>query len=244
MRELGVYCEIYPWDIADVEVRAFKPSGVILSGGPESVTDARTRGTADGVYPRCTRVGDLLWHADHDATAWWAGRRLYEREFGYAEVTVPKLCRLLDDIGDRRDSNGRAVLDVWMSHGDRVDSLPEGFVVTATTDSIPFAAMTDEKRRFYGVQFHPEVTHTPRVRGCWSGSSRDFGCDAFWSVGNIIQDAIDRVRAQVGKGKVLLGCPVVSTRLLSLPCCIERLVINWCAFSSTMACCGWGRATR
>ena len=93
-----------------------------------------------------------------------------------------------------------------MSHGDRVDSLPEGFVVTATTDSIPFAAMTDEKRRFYGVQFHPEVTHTPQGARLLERFVREIsGCDALWSVGNIIEDAIDRVRAQVGKGKVLLG---------------------------------------
>jgi GMP synthase (glutamine-hydrolysing) len=129
-----------------------------------------------------------------------------EREFGYAEVTVQGGSKLLDDIEDRRDSNGCAVLDVWMSHGDRVDTLPEGFEVTAATHSIPFAAMTDEKRRFYGVQFHPEVTHTRQGTRVLERFVREIcGSDALWSVGNIIEDAIERVRAQVGNAKVLLG---------------------------------------
>jgi GMP synthase (glutamine-hydrolysing) len=129
-----------------------------------------------------------------------------EREFGYAEVTVQGGSKLLDDIEDRRDSGGCAVLDVWMSHGDRVDTLPEGFEVTAATHSIPFAAMTDEKRRFYGVQFHPEVTHTRQGTRVLERFVREIcGSDALWSVGNIIEDAIDRVRAQVGNAKVLLG---------------------------------------
>src|SRR6202035_3982458 len=110
------------------------------------------------------------------------------------------------DIEDRRDSSGCAVLDVWMSHVDRVAALPEGFVATAATETIPYAAMTDENRRFYGVQFHPEVTHTPQGARLLERFVREIcGCDALWSVGNIIEDAIDRVRAQVGQGKVLLG---------------------------------------
>src|SRR5262249_34894069 len=122
-----------------------------------------------------------------------------EREFGYAAVTVRAPSRLLDDIEDRRDSAGCAVLDGWMSHGDRVAGLPEGFSVDATTESIPYAAMSDERRRFYGVQFHPEVTHTPQGARLLERFVREIcSCDALWSVGNIIADAIDRVRTQVG----------------------------------------------
>ena len=129
-----------------------------------------------------------------------------EREFGYAQVTVQGASRLLDHLEDRRDAGGQAVLDVWMSHGDRVDALPPGFVATATTATIPYAAMADEARRFYGVQFHPEVTHTTQGARLLERFVREIaGSDALWSVGNIIEDATERVRAQVGKGKVLLG---------------------------------------
>jgi GMP synthase (glutamine-hydrolysing) len=129
-----------------------------------------------------------------------------EREFGYAEVTVTGNSRLLEELADRRDAKGNAVLDVWMSHGDRVDQLPPGFVPTAASGTIPYAAMTDERRCFYGVQFHPEVTHTTQGARLLERFVREIsGSDALWSVGNIIEDAIARVRSQVGSGKVLLG---------------------------------------
>jgi GMP synthase (glutamine-hydrolysing) len=129
-----------------------------------------------------------------------------EREFGYAEVTVTGASRLLDQLEDRRNAAGGCVLDVWMSHGDRVDALPPGFTATASTATIPFAAMSDERRRFYGVQFHPEVTHTTQGTRLLERFVREIsGADALWSTGNILADAIERVRAQVGTGKVLLG---------------------------------------
>jgi len=128
------------------------------------------------------------------------------REFGYAEVTATGPCRLLDGLSDRRDREGRAVLDVWMSHGDRVAELPDGFVATAVTGNSPFAAMSDERRHFYGVQFHPEVTHTLQGARILERFVREIcACNALWSAGNIIEDAVQRVRAQVGNGKVLLG---------------------------------------
>ena len=207
VRELGVYCEIHPWDISDEEVRAFGPRGVILSGGPESVTDAQPPKAPESVFTLGVPVLGICYGMQ--TMAQQLGGRVAastEREFGYAEVTVQGGSKLLDDIEDRRDSSGCAVLDVWMSHGDRVDTLPEGFEVTAATHSIPFAAMTDEKRRFYGVQFHPEVTHTRQGTRVLERFVREIcGSDALWSVGNIIEDAIDRVRAQVGNAKVLLG---------------------------------------
>ncbi len=207
VRELGVYCEIHPWDISDDEVRAFGPRGVILSGGPESVTDTQPPKAPESVFTLGVPVLGICYGMQ--TMAQQLGGRVSastEREFGYAEVTVSASSKLLDDIEDRRDSSGCAVLDVWMSHGDRVAALPSGFEVTATTQSIPFAAMADEKRRFYGVQFHPEVTHTKQGTRVLERFVREIcGSDALWSVGNIIEDAIDRVRAQVGKGKVLLG---------------------------------------
>jgi GMP synthase (glutamine-hydrolysing) len=129
-----------------------------------------------------------------------------EREFGYAEVTVTGGSRLLDDLEDRRNAAGDCVLDVWMSHGDRVDALPPGFTTSASTGTIPFAAMSDERRRFYGVQFHPEVTHTTQGARLLERFVREIsGADALWSTGNILADAIERVRARVGTAKVLLG---------------------------------------
>src|SRR5207244_1175090 len=207
VRELGVYCEIHPWDISDDQVRAFKPRGVILSGGPESVTDAHPPRAPAAVFALGAPVLGICYGMQ--TMAQQLGGRVAaasEREFGYAEVTVTGTSRLLDHIEDRCNAHGRPVLDVWMSHGDRVDALPDGFVATAVTQTIPFAAMSDERRRFYGVQFHPEVTHTTQGTRVLERFVREIcGCDALWSVGNIIEDAIARLRAEVGPGKVLLG---------------------------------------
>src|SRR5580693_5211964 len=207
VREFGVYCEIHPWDITDDEVRAFKPRGVILSGGPESVTDAQPPKAPEVVFTLGVPVLGICYGMQTMAKQ--LGGRVAastEREFGYAEVTVTGTCRLLDDIEDRRSGKGQSVLDVWMSHGDRVADLPSGFTATASTDTIPYAAMSDETRRFYGVQFHPEVTHTTQGSRLLERFVREISSsDALWSVGNIIEDAIERVREQVGTGKVLLG---------------------------------------
>jgi GMP synthase (glutamine-hydrolysing) len=207
VRELGVYCEIHPWDITDAEVRAFQPRGVILSGGPESVTDANPPKAPEAVFSLGVPVLGICYGMQTMAKQ--LGGHVVastEREFGYAEVTVTGANRLLDHLQDRRDTQGQAVLDVWMSHGDRVGALPDGFTATAATGSIPFAAMADERRRFYGVQFHPEVTHTAQGVRLLERFVREIcGCEALWSTGNIIEDALERVRAQVGGGKVLLG---------------------------------------
>jgi GMP synthase (glutamine-hydrolysing) len=205
VREAGVYCEIRPWDITDEEVRVFAPRGVILSGGPESVTDAQPPRAPPAVFALGVPVLGICYGMQ--AMAQQLGGHVApssEREFGYAEVTVTGACRLLDQLQDRSD--GRPKLDVWMSHGDHVDVVPEGFSVTASTDAIPIAAMSNERRRFYGVQFHPEVTHTRQGAKLLERFAREIcGCAALWSVGNIIEDALVRVRTKVGSGKVLLG---------------------------------------
>ncbi len=207
VREAGVYSEIHPWDMSDEEVRAFKPRGVILSGGPESTTDAQPPKAPEAVFTLGVPVLGICYGMQTMAKQ-LGGRTAFsmKREFGYASVRAAAPCRLLNDLADRRDERGQALLDVWMSHGDHVDALPPGFVVTAATDSVPLAAMSDEKRRFYGVQFHPEVTHTRQGARLLERFVRDIcGCADNWRVGNIIEDAIERVRAQVGSGKVLLG---------------------------------------
>jgi GMP synthase (glutamine-hydrolysing) len=207
VRELGVYCEIHPWDITDAEVRSFQPRGIILSGGPESVTSSQPPRAPASVFELSVPVLGICYGMQ--TMAQQLGGKVAgatEREFGYAEVTVQRASKLLDHIEDRRDKSGNPVLDVWMSHGDRVDSLPEGFAAIASTTTIPYAAMCDERRRYYGVQFHPEVTHTPQGARLLERFVREIaGCDALWSTGNIIDDAIERVRNLVGGGKVLLG---------------------------------------
>jgi GMP synthase (glutamine-hydrolysing) len=207
VRECGVYCEIHPWDMSDAEVRAFAPRGIILSGGPESVTGAEPPRAPAAVFALGVPVLGICYGMQ--AMAQQLGGRVAAsstREFGYAEVRATSQCRLLDDIEDRRDASGRAVLDVWMSHGDRVERLPEGFTATAASEHAPFAAMSDERRRFYGVQFHPEVTHTRQGARILERFVREIcGCGALWSVGNIIEDAIGRARDRIGDGKVLLG---------------------------------------
>src|ERR1700733_9292113 len=207
VRESGVYCEIHPWDISAAAVRAFVPRGVILSGGPESVTDSTPPRAPAAVFELGVPVLGICYGMQ--TMAQQLGGQVVAgltREFGYAEVTVTGQCRLLDGLSDRHDAQGRALLDVWMSHGDRVAELPDGFVATAATQNAPYAAMSDERRRYYAVQFHPEVTHTLQGARLLERFVREIcGCDALWSVGNIIEDAVRRVRAQVGDGKVLLG---------------------------------------
>jgi GMP synthase (glutamine-hydrolysing) len=206
VRELGVYCEILPWDVTDAEVRSFGARGVILSGGPESVTDAQPPKAPGAVFELGVPVLGICYGMQTMAQQLGgavAGSAV--REFGYAEVCVGG-SRLFDGIADRRDGGGRALLDVWMSHGDRVEALPPGFTATARTHDAPLAAMADERRRFYGVQFHPEVTHTKQGTALLERFVREIcACEARWSADNIIDDAVARVRALVGKEQVLLG---------------------------------------
>jgi GMP synthase (glutamine-hydrolysing) len=207
VRESGVYCEIHPWDMSDDDVRAFGARGVILSGGPESTTEATSPVAPQAVFTLGVPVLGICYGMQ--TMAMQLGGRVTpstDREFGYAQVTASAPNRLLDGFRDHSDNEGRALLDVWMSHGDRVDQLPPGFVATGFTKNVPLAAMTDETRRFYGVQFHPEVTHTLQGLKILERFVREIcGCEARWQPGNIITDSIVRVRELVGREKVLLG---------------------------------------
>src|SRR6187551_3574601 len=207
VREQGVFCEILPWDVTNDDVRKWKPKGIILSGGPESVTDREPPRAPQSVYELGVPVLGICYGMQ--TMAQQLGGRVVNsnhREFGYAEVTGVPGNKLFDGIFDRQDAQGRHVLDVWMSHGDKVEALPPGFTAIASSANAPLAAMADESRKFYAVQFHPEVTHTLQGKRLLERFVREIaGCEPLWSVGNIIDDAIARVRAQVGKGKVLLG---------------------------------------
>ncbi|MBS1199854.1 MAG: glutamine-hydrolyzing synthase [Proteobacteria bacterium] len=207
VRELGVYCEIHPWDISDDEVRRFGARGVILSGGPESVTVAGAPAAPAAVFGLGAPVLGICYGMQTMAAQ--LGGRVEPgevHEFGYAEVRARGHSALLRDIEDRVNDQGHGLLDVWMSHGDHVVGLPAGFTVIASTGDVPIAGMADESRRFYALQFHPEVTHTRQGLRIYERFLRQIcGCDASWTAGNIVEDAIARVRAQVGAGKVLLG---------------------------------------
>ena len=208
VREAQVYCEIHPWDISDEAIRAFGPKGIILSGGPESVVEGEDNpraheavfeigvpvlGICYGMQTMAAQLGGAVEPATH-------------REYGYAQVEVHGHSRLLRDIEDHATEDGIALLDVWMSHGDRVTALPPGFIVIAKTDNSPIAGMADEARGFYGLQFHPEVTHTRQGQRILERFVHEIcGCAALWSPGNIIEDMIARVREQVGGEDVLLG---------------------------------------
>ena len=207
VRESGVYCEIYAHDCGDSAITAFRPAGVILSGGPESavVTEAPRvpvavlelgvpiLGICYGMQALAAHLGGAV-----ESSA--------KKEFGYAQVRARGHSRLLRDIEDHASPEGWGLLDVWMSHGDRVAEPPEGFKVIASTDSAPVAGIGDDERGWYGLQFHPEVTHTPQGGRILERFAREIcGCPGDWTPGNIIDDCIARVRAQVGDGRVVLG---------------------------------------
>ena len=207
VRELGVYCEIHPWDMSDAAVRAFGARGVILSGGPESVTSAQAPTAPRAVFELGKPVLGIC-YGMHTMAAQLGGQVVPGdiREFGYAELRARGHSALLRDIEDRVNAEGHGLLDVWMSHGDRVDELPPGFKLIAATPDVPVAGMADESRHFYALQFHPEVTHTTQGTRIYARFLHEIcGCANAWTSSNIIDDAIARVRAQVGEGRVLLG---------------------------------------
>ncbi|HWY24506.1 MAG TPA: glutamine-hydrolyzing GMP synthase, partial [Nevskia sp.] len=207
VRELGVYSEIHPWDCGDEAIRAFAPKGIILSGGPESVTEAGSPRAAESVWSLGVPVLGICYGMQTMAAQ--LGGKVEPgqvKEFGYAEIRARGHSELFRDIQDRTNEQGHGLLDVWMSHGDRVAEIPSGFKLIASTKDVPNAGMADESRRYYAIQFHPEVTHTTQGKRIYSRFIHDIcGCGNAWTADNIIEDAIKRVREQVGQGKVLLG---------------------------------------
>ena len=207
VREVGVYCEIYPWDVSEADVAAFGAKGIILSGGPESVTagDAPfapvnvfslgvpVLGICYGMQTMAAQLGGKVENSDH-------------REFGYAQVRARGHTQLLQGIEDHVSAEGFGLLDVWMSHGDKVTEMPAGFKLMASSEGAPIAGMADEARQFYAVQFHPEVTHTRQGKRLLERFVTDIcGCARLWTTANIIDDSIQRVREQVGQDEVILG---------------------------------------
>ena len=207
IREAGVYCELRDPDISDADIIAYSPRGIILSGGPDStISDAAPNapkavftcgvpvlGICYGMQIMAKQLGGQVESSTH-------------REFGYAQIRAHGHSNLLREIQDHTTSEGYGLLDVWMSHGDRVTKLPENFKVIASSESAPFSGMANEEKGFYGVQFHPEVTHTIQGQAIISRFLTEIcHCDTLWTSEKIIQNSIKTICNQVGNDHVLLG---------------------------------------
>ncbi len=205
IREIGVYCEIWAWDHDPTEIAAFGAKGIILSGGPESTTEADSPRAPQQVFDSGLPILGICYGMQTMAVQLGgATEAADQREFGHAQVSIVGQDRLFDGLKDHAGSPPR--LDVWMSHGDHVSHAPGGFTVTAKTDRIPVAAFADDTRRWYGVQFHPEVTHTKQGSELLRRFVADIcGCKTLWTAAHIIDDQIARVREQVGSDEVILG---------------------------------------
>jgi GMP synthase (glutamine-hydrolysing) len=207
IREAGVYCELRDPDISEQDIKDFAPKGIILSGGPDSTIGEAAPiapqavfecgvpvlGICYGMQTMAMQLGGQVESSEH-------------REFGYAQIRARGHSTLLLDIEDHKTPEGYGLLDVWMSHGDRVTKLPDGFKLIASTDSAPIAGIANEEKKFYGVQFHPEVTHTLQGQTIISRFLTEIcQCDTLWTSDHIIEDSIDTIRKQVGDDHVLLG---------------------------------------
>ena len=207
VREANVYSEIHPFDIAPERLRALAPKGVILSGSPESVNEPAGYRAPDAVFDLGAPVLGICYGMQTMAAQLGGGVETAEhREFGYARVRARGHSRLLAGIEDHVNAEGHGLLDVWMSHGDRVTSLPPGFRRIASTGNAPIAGIADEERGLYGVQFHPEVTHTRQGARILRRFVHDVcGCASGWTPAAIIEDSIARVRRETGGEGVLLA---------------------------------------
>ena len=206
IREAGVYCEIHPWDMSEAEITAFNPRGIVLSGGPETVTQQDTPRAPAAVYDMGLPLLGICYGMQTMAQQLGGKVEASDvHEFGYAEVAISGDAKLLQGIVDK-EHDGQQLLDVWMSHGDKVVQLPEGFELMAATDSAPIAGMFHPGKDFYALQFHPEVTHTLQGQRMIERFVLDIcACDGLWTAANIIDDAIKTVRHQVGDQHVILG---------------------------------------
>jgi GMP synthase (glutamine-hydrolysing) len=206
VREAKVYCEIHPCDVSDAFVRGFAPKAIILSGSHASAYDGKLKapkatyqlgvpvlGICYGMQTMAQQLGGKV----------EAGKL---REFGYAEVRARGHTKLLQGLEDRKGPAGEGMLKVWMSHGDKVVAMPPGFKLMASTESCPIAGMADEDRRFYAVQFHPEVTHTLQGTKLLHRFVHEIaGCRGDWNMPDYVSEAVGRIKQQVGDEEVILG---------------------------------------
>jgi GMP synthase (glutamine-hydrolysing) len=207
VREANVYCELHPWDMTEAEIKIFNPSGIILSGGPNSVYEDETPKAPQLVFELNVPVLGICYGMQTMAMQLGGAVESGKvREFGYAEIRAHGHSKLFNGIQDKTNAQGHGLLDVWMSHGDKVTKLPQGFSVIASNETTPLAAMADESRRFYAVQFHPEVTHTHQGKALLGRFVHDIcGCGQDWNMPDYISEAVENIRSQVGAEEVILG---------------------------------------
>ncbi|TAN75876.1 MAG: glutamine-hydrolyzing GMP synthase [Gallionella sp.] len=207
VRETHVYCELHSYDVDVDFIRNFNPAGIILSGGPNSVTEGDTPRAPQIVFELGVPVLGICYGMQTMAAQLGgAVENGLVREFGYAEIRAQGHSALLRDIQDRSNDRGHGLIDVWMSHGDKVTALPPGFSVIASNPATPIAGMADEARRFYALQFHPEVTHTHQGKAMLDRFVHDIcGCAQDWNMPDYISEAVEKIRTQVGSDEVILG---------------------------------------
>jgi GMP synthase (glutamine-hydrolysing) len=207
IRESHVYSEIHPYDVDEAFIRDFAPKGIILSGGPNSVTELGSPRAPHVVFDLGVPVLGICYGMQTMAEQLGGKVELGNvREFGYAEVRAHNHTSFLNGIEDFHTAEGHGMLKVWMSHGDKVSDMPVGFKLMASTPACPIAAMADDERHFYGLQWHPEVTHTVQGRAMLDRFVLEL-CDARpdWEMGHYIDEAVEKIRAQVGDEHVILG---------------------------------------
>lgn len=206
IRETNVYCELHPYDVSTDFIKAFSPIGIILSGGPASVFIEDTPRAPQIVFELGIPVLGICYGMQvMAAQLGGAVESAEKREFGYAELAIQD-CPLFAGLHDRIDSSGKTLLDVWMSHGDSVTHLPAHFNIIANNAATPIAAMADVKRKFYGLQFHPEVTHTLQGKAILEHFAHDICAAGYdWNMPDYIEESVSRIRAKVGNEKVILG---------------------------------------
>jgi GMP synthase (glutamine-hydrolysing) len=207
LREMHVYCEIHPFDAGDDFVRSFAPKGIVLSGGPNSVIDEGSPRAPDAVWTQGVPVLGICYGMQTMAAqlggAVEAGT---VREFGYAQVRARAHSKLFFGIQDRSNDLGHGLLDVWMSHGDKVTAMPPGFKLIGESDACAVAAMAEEARHFYAVQFHPEVTHTRQGPAILARFAHEIcGCGEDWNMTDYVAEAVAAIRTQVDGDGVILG---------------------------------------
>ncbi|MGL4766520.1 MAG: glutamine-hydrolyzing GMP synthase [Formosimonas sp.] len=211
VRDSGVFSEIYPYDVSDEFIRSYGAKGVVLSGGPNSVTEGDTPRAPQAVFELGVPVLGICYGMQTMAEQLGGKVETAEalnksREFGFAQVRARGHTALLDGIADATNDEGHGLLNVWMSHGDSVSIMPTGFKLMASTDSCPIAGFADEDKRFYGVQFHPEVTHTVQGEAILRRFTHEIcGATPDWVMGDYIAEAVAKIRAQVGSDEVILG---------------------------------------
>ena len=207
VRETNVYCEIHPFDVTAQFINKFSPNGIILSGGPASTTSSETPRAPQIVFELGIPILGICYGMQTMAAQLGGVVETSNiREFGHAKIRVREKTALLNHIQDNINDNSHEFLDVWMSHGDKVTTLPVGFEIMASNDAAPIAAMADKTKKFYGLQFHPEVTHTPQGKRIIERFVHDIcnlGYD--WNMPDYVSEAIDKIRSKVGKEEVILG---------------------------------------